>query len=101
MRRQEPVMPRKRRPAWIENPFAFVPFFDYAVVASAGPKGKRGTGKPPKPRRPDQTETTMAVGEEGQQPPPAPPGTTTPAMGEEGTDSVPTTTIARGEESQG
>ena len=88
---------RRRSPG---DPSSSQPFFSYATGLS--PRRSTASKKPPKdkkPPKPDDVVTTMAVGEEGAGTPP--PGPTTPAMGEEGTGNVPTTTIAKGEESGG
>ena len=78
-------MRRKRLPPWIRDPFGFVPFFRLAAPAK---KRKRKGNAPPM--------TTLAVGEESSE---GGPPVRTLAIGEEGATSVPTSTIARGEES--
>jgi hypothetical protein len=88
----------KTRTPWLDRPFSFTPFFRYATGVPQAPRHAAGKKRPPKGPRPGEPPvTTMAVGEEGQPPPPAP-GPTTPARGEEGVGDIPTTTIAKGEE---
>lgn len=84
-----------RQKPWKKDPYTFKPVFRYAAAGGkdgsggkGGKGGKDGAGKP----------TTQMVGEEGEAQPPGPPGRTTDAIGEEGPGSVPTTTIAKGEE---
>ncbi|MBI5493610.1 MAG: hypothetical protein HY904_01205 [Deltaproteobacteria bacterium] len=86
----------KRKTPWLENPFRFKTFFEYATGLPRHASGKGG--KKPGKEKDKGTVTTMAVGEEGTGTPPPPPGKTTPAIGEEGAGDVPTTTIAKGEE---
>lgn len=80
-------MPRKTR-----GTFDVKPFFTYATGS------KSASGRDPKKKKPKDVVTTQMVGEEGEEPPPGTGKPTTPAMGEEGVHDVPTTTIARGEE---
>ena len=101
-------MPRPPPAPWVKDPYGFTPFFSYDTgwrpvrrAASGpgkpgGPKDPKGPKGPKEPATPPDVITTMAVGEEAAAPPPG--GKTTTAMGEEGPGSVPTTTIAKGEE---
>lgn len=85
-------MPRTNPPPATD--FDTPSLFTYATGVApraAGPDKKDGDKDP--------NHTTQMVGEEETDAPP--PDKTTPAVGEEGPGGVPTTTIAKGEESQG